>query len=157
MNLKFNIITPYLQSFCFSSTLRKFKQTGNILWSKTWLYRNLLWFSHLTSKLRSRSLHSLYRNVLFKWSKRQISGLVESIYALKKECLRDLMQSDLQTSFKFKVHNVLPKALCGWNMLFFFRTRGKKLCSGQETFKVTAHLSPQKHFVGEIWAWYNFF
>lgn len=118
MNLKFNIITPYLQSFCFSSTLRKFKQTGNILWSKTWLYRNLLWLSHLTSKLRSRSLHSLYRNVLFKWSKRKISGLVESIFALKKEFLRDLMQSDLQTSFKFKVHNVLPKALCGWNMFF---------------------------------------
>lgn len=116
MNLKFNIITPYLQSFCFSSTLRKFKQTGNILWSKTWLYRNLLWFSH--QNLGQGHCTALYRNVLFKWSKRQISGLVESIYALKKEFLRDLMQSDLQTSFKFKVHNVLPKALCGWNMFF---------------------------------------
>lgn len=116
MNLKFNIITPYLQSFCF----RKFKQTGNILWSKTWLYRNLLWFSHLTSKLRSRSLHSLYLNVLFKWSKRQISGLVESIYALKKEFLRDLMQSDLQTCAQRSTKSTM------WVKYVFFLEQGER-------------------------------
>lgn len=156
MNLKFNIITPYLQSFCFSSTLRKFKQTGNILWSKTWLYRNLLWFSHLTSKLRSRSLHSLYRNVLFKWSKRQISGLVESIYALKRNFCVIWCNLTYKHHSNLKCTTFYQKHYMG-EICFFFRTRGKKLCSGQETFKVTAHLSPQKHFVGEIWAWYNFF